>query len=74
MNSIRKRKLNLFAFQDYVIVGNSAELPRKPTVLSGKGAADRNAADIGDCIQVTTAKVNKPNLSRLATTNPDCGI
>jgi lipoprotein-releasing system permease protein len=57
-----EKETELFAFQDYVIVGNPAELLQTNSIILGKGAADRMLADIGDVIQVTTAQGNKAQL------------
>jgi lipoprotein-releasing system permease protein len=57
-----EKESELFAFQDYVIVGNPADLLQTNSIILGKGAADRMLADIGDVIQVTTAQGNKAQL------------
>ena len=57
-----EKETELFAFQDYVIVGNPADLLQTNSIILGKGAADRMLADIGDVIQVTTAQGNKAQL------------
>lgn len=56
------KETELFAFQDYVTVGDPADLLQTNSIVLGKGAADRMLADIGDVIQVTTAKGNKAQL------------
>lgn len=56
------KETELFAFQDYVINGNPADLLQTNSIILGKGAADRMLADIGDVIQVTTAQGNKAQL------------
>jgi lipoprotein-releasing system permease protein len=57
-----EKETELFAFQDYVTVGNPADLLQTNSIILGKGAADRMLADIGDVIQITTAKGNKAQL------------
>ncbi|WP_425639590.1 ABC transporter permease [Algoriphagus yeomjeoni] len=57
-----EKETELFAFQDYVTVGNPADLLQTNSIILGKGAAERMLADIGDVIQVTTAKGNKAQL------------
>lgn len=57
-----EKETELFAFQDYVTVGNPSDLLQTNSIILGKGAADRMLADIGDVIQVTTAKGNKAQL------------
>ncbi len=57
-----EKETELFAFHDYVTVGNPADLLQTNSIILGKGAADRMLADIGDVIQVTTAKGNKAQL------------
>ena len=57
-----EKETELFAFQDYVTEGNPADLLQTNSIILGKGAADRMLADIGDVIQVTTAKGNKAQL------------
>ncbi|MEB2785214.1 ABC transporter permease [Algoriphagus persicinus] len=56
------KESELFAFQDYVTDGNPAELLQTNSIILGKGAAERMLADIGDVIQVTTAKGNRAQL------------
>ena len=47
----------LFHFGDYVTAGNTADLKNiANTIILGKGLADKLLADIGDVIQLTTAK------------------
>jgi len=47
----------LFKFRDYVTAGNFIDLKNVPnSIILGKGAAEKMLADIGDVIQVTTAK------------------
>lgn len=47
----------LFFFKDYVTAGNFIDLKQVPnSIILGKGAADKMLANIGDVIQVTTAK------------------
>jgi len=57
-----EKETELFAFQDYVIVGNPEDLLQTNSIILGKGAADRMLAAIGDVIQVTTAQGNKAQL------------
>jgi lipoprotein-releasing system permease protein len=48
---------NLFFFDDYVTEGNFIDLKNIPnSIILGKGAAEKMLANIGDVIQVTTAK------------------
>ncbi len=51
-----KRHTELFTFQDYVIVGNPADLLQTNSIILSKGDADRMLTAIGDVIQVTTAQ------------------
>ena len=47
----------LFFFSDYVTKGNYYDLKNIPnSIILGKGAADKMLANIGDVIQVTTAR------------------
>ena len=47
----------LFFFQDYVTLGNYIDLINTPnSIILGKGAASKMLANIGDVVQVTTAK------------------
>jgi lipoprotein-releasing system permease protein len=47
----------LFTFQNYVTKGNYIDLKNIPnSIVLGKGAADKMIAQIGDIIQITTAK------------------
>lgn len=47
----------LFLFSDYVVGGNFIDLQNTPnSIILGKGAADKMVANLGDMIQVTTAK------------------
>lgn len=47
----------LFKFRDYVTAGNFIDLKNVPnSIILGKGAAEKMLVDIGDVIQVTTAK------------------
>jgi len=57
-----EKEAALFAFSDYVTVGNHEDLNQINTIILGKGAADRMLADIGDVIQVTTAQGNRVQL------------
>jgi len=57
-----EKETELFAFQDYVTVGNPADLLQTNSIILGKGAAERMLADIGDVIQITTAQGNKAQL------------
>lgn len=52
------KEVALFAFGDYITVGNYEELKQANTIILGKGLADRMLADIGDVIQATSAKGN----------------
>ena len=47
----------LFFFQDYVVAGNYIDLANVPnSIILGKGAAQKMLTNIGDVVQVTTAK------------------
>ncbi len=47
----------LFAFKDYITEGNYLDIKNIPnSIILGKAAADKMLAEIGDLIQVTTAK------------------
>jgi lipoprotein-releasing system permease protein len=47
----------LFHFADYIIAGNAADISRQAnSIVLGKGLADKLLANIGDVVQVTTAK------------------
>jgi lipoprotein-releasing system permease protein len=47
----------LFLFSDYVVAGNSSDLNTIPnSIILGKGVAEKTFTNIGDVIQVTTAK------------------
>jgi len=53
----------LFLFQDYVTEGNYIDLKNTPnSIILGKGLAEKMLADIGDIIQVTTAKGERMQL------------
>ena len=47
----------LFLFSDYVVAGNSSDLNTIPnSIILGKGVAEKTFTNLGDIIQVTTAK------------------
>ena len=47
----------LFHFSDYVTTGSAIDISRIPnSIILGKGLAEKLLADIGDIVQVTTAK------------------
>lgn len=53
----------LFFFKDYVTKGNYYDLKNIPnSIILGKGAADKMLANIGDVIQVTTARGDRMQL------------
>lgn len=53
----------LFAFSDYVIAGDFADLKNTSnSIILGKGAADRMMASIGDVVQATTSQGNRVQL------------
>ena len=53
----------LFFFSDYVTSGNYIDLKNTPnSIILGKGAAEKMLANIGDVIQVTTAKGDRMKL------------
>jgi lipoprotein-releasing system permease protein len=53
----------LFFFSDYVTAGDVVDLKNIPnSIILGKGAADKMLANIGDVIQVTTAKGERMQL------------
>ena len=52
-----------FKFSDYVISGNYMDLKNIPnSIIMGKGAAEKMLANIGDVIQVTTARGDRMQL------------
>jgi lipoprotein-releasing system permease protein len=51
-----EQEVKLFAFQDYIVAGEVAQLDQLNTVVLGKGLAERMLARVGDRIQITTAK------------------
>lgn len=54
---------SLFHFQDYVIAGNAMDIKNVAnSIILGKALADRLLADIGDVVQITTAKGNRISL------------
>ena len=58
-----KVKINYFFFSDYVTSGNYIDLKNTPnSIILGKGAAEKMLANIGDVIQVTTAKGDRMKL------------
>jgi lipoprotein-releasing system permease protein len=53
----------LFFFTDYVTKGNAADLKNiSNSIILGKGLADKLLAEIGDIVQVTTAKGDRISL------------
>ena len=53
----------LFKFSDYVTTGNFIDLKNIPnSIILGKGAATKMLANIGDVIQITTAKGERMQL------------
>jgi lipoprotein-releasing system permease protein len=53
----------LFLFQDYVTQGNFIDLRNIPnSIILGKGLAEKMLANVGDIIQVTTAKGERMQL------------
>jgi lipoprotein-releasing system permease protein len=47
----------LFLFKDYVVEGNYIDLKNTPnSIILGKGVADKMLTNIGDIVQITTAK------------------
>lgn len=47
----------LFHFNDYIIAGSSQDIGKvQNSIILGKGLADKLLADIGDMVQLTTAK------------------
>lgn len=54
---------SLFHFQDYVIAGNAMDIKNVAnSIILGKALAERLLADIGDVVQITTAKGNRISL------------
>ena len=52
-----------FKFSDYVISGNYMDLKNIPnSIIMGKGAAEKMLANLGDVIQVTTARGDRMQL------------
>ncbi len=52
----------LFAFSDYIIDGNMADLERNNSIIIGKGLADKMLKVKGDVIKITTSKGNLASL------------
>lgn len=53
----------LFFFRDYVTTGNYIDLMNVPnSIILGKGVADKMLANIGDVVQVTTARGDRMQL------------
>jgi lipoprotein-releasing system permease protein len=53
----------LFFFSDYLIKGSAEDLSNvSNSIMLGKGAADKMLVDVGDVIQVTTAKGSRHSL------------
>lgn len=53
----------LFFFTDYVTKGNAADIKNLPnSIILGKGLADKLLAEIGDVVQITTAKGDRVSL------------
>lgn len=53
----------LFAFGDYVVKGNLADLAtRNNSIILGKGAADKMMVDVEDMVQITTANGDRMSL------------
>lgn len=47
----------LFHFNEYITAGSAADISKVPnSIVLGKGLADKLLADIGDMVQITTAK------------------
>ena len=52
-----QKESKLFHFSDYIIAGTATDLERVPnSLVLGKGLADKLLADLGDVVQLTTAK------------------
>ena len=52
-----KAESKLFHFNEYITFGTAADISKVPnSIVLGKGLADKLMADIGDVVQVTTAK------------------
>lgn len=50
-------EIKSFSFNDYIIRGDAADLDRvNNSIILGKGVADKMLADIGEVIQITSAK------------------
>jgi lipoprotein-releasing system permease protein len=53
----------LFHFNEYIVSGNGADLGRvNNSIILGKGLADKLLANVGDVVQVTTAKGDRFSL------------
>ncbi|PWJ58919.1 lipoprotein-releasing system permease protein [Dyadobacter jejuensis] len=51
------KESQLFHFNDYIVAGEAADLEKVPnSIILGKGLADKLLAELGDVVQVTTAK------------------
>jgi lipoprotein-releasing system permease protein len=54
---------SLFSFSDYVTAGRYIDLKNIPnSIILGKGAADKMLANVGDIVQITTAKGERVQL------------
>ncbi len=52
-----KTEIKSFSFNDYIIRGDAADLDRVTnSIILGKGVADKMMAEIGEVIQITSAK------------------
>ena len=52
-----KAESKLFHFNEYITAGTAADISKVPnSIVLGKGLADKLMADLGDVVQVTTAK------------------
>lgn len=52
-----KAESKLFHFNEYITLGTAADISKVPnSIVLGKGLADKLMADLGDVVQVTTAK------------------
>jgi len=58
-----KTEIKSFSFNDYIIRGDAADLDRVTnSIILGKGVADKMMAEIGEVIQITSAKGEQVSL------------
>ncbi|MBL0339691.1 MAG: ABC transporter permease [Bacteroidetes bacterium] len=58
-----KEEIKYFSFKDYIIAGDPMDLDKiANSIILGKGAADKMMAELGEIIQITTAKGDQVSL------------